>query len=398
MVHDLRKSLITAAGEAFPAVPQFVCHYHLAADVGEDILSIHVDRLRKLFRRTKVRPRLRALCRSLREFAVPEDLGEHVLSRVLDCTSPRSLRPQATPETIKGTVHALGSWILAFSRAGEGYGFPFDLAYLNLYQRIVEVHNVLDAASVLWPERNHGAAGALQHFKQILDTVVVGEYSDEFLPLVAAIRRDGKIFERFRSALRICPKGGKSRRNDEGASSTLSPAHHKTLLKKLRTSLLRKARQDEDARRASNIVVEHLDKYWDFLFGHAIKTGPHPVVVPRTNNVEERLFRTIKRQCRRLHGRGHLSRDVDAMAAGTALVLNLKNTAYVETVYGGNDLKSIARRFSEVVPRLPAKLMSTWRRDRLTTTIPRKFENMNDLPQRLATFIAVASEELEENG
>ena len=33
VVHDLRKSLIIAAGETFPGVRQFVCHFHLASYV-----------------------------------------------------------------------------------------------------------------------------------------------------------------------------------------------------------------------------------------------------------------------------------------------------------------------------------------------------------------------------
>jgi hypothetical protein len=72
IVHDLRHSLITAAAEVFPERRQFVCHYHFAADVGKDILASHVDRLRQLFRRTKVRPKLRALCRSLKQFAADD--------------------------------------------------------------------------------------------------------------------------------------------------------------------------------------------------------------------------------------------------------------------------------------------------------------------------------------
>jgi hypothetical protein len=127
VVHDLRNSLIAAAGTAFPGVPQFVCHYHLAADVGKDILASHVDRLRLLFRRTKLRPRLGALCRSLRQFAVPENLGEHVVGRVLECDSREKLRERVTPESTKGAIHALALWILASCRSGGGYGFPLSM-------------------------------------------------------------------------------------------------------------------------------------------------------------------------------------------------------------------------------------------------------------------------------
>ena len=172
IVHDLRKSLITAAGETFRGVHQFVCHYHLASDVGTDILSPHVDRLRRLFRRTEVRPKLGALCRSLRQFAVQQDGTEHVVSFVLACRSASQLQQQVTPETASGTLHALLSWILAFSCAGEGYGFPFDLPYLTLYERIVEVYAVLEEASSVWPQKSRGVFGTLTRFKSILETVM----------------------------------------------------------------------------------------------------------------------------------------------------------------------------------------------------------------------------------
>ena len=48
IVHDLRKSLINATGNVFRGKAQFVCHFHFAADVGKDILSSHVNRLRNL--------------------------------------------------------------------------------------------------------------------------------------------------------------------------------------------------------------------------------------------------------------------------------------------------------------------------------------------------------------
>jgi hypothetical protein len=83
-VHDLRNSLITAVAQVFREIPQFICHYHLAADVGKDILSGHVDRLRRLFRQTRVRPKLRQIVRSLKDFAVLPESGEHIVSSVLD--------------------------------------------------------------------------------------------------------------------------------------------------------------------------------------------------------------------------------------------------------------------------------------------------------------------------
>ncbi len=390
IVHDLRQSLITAAGEVFKGVPQFICHYHLAADVGKDILLPHVDRLRRLVRRTKVRPKLRALVRSLKDSAVSKESGELTVAPVIGLRSMAKLREQCTPEIARGTAHALASWILAFSRTGEGYGFPFDMPYLALHERIVEVHRVLSEPSGCWPQGKRGPLAPLKRLMDILGRVAASEHTAEFRRIVAETGRDLAIFERLRAALRICPKGGKRRRNDEGAPSSLSPKRHEAVLRKVRRVLQTRARPDNPSQRASRIVVQHLDKYWDFLFGHVLTKGSQKITVPRTNNVEERLFRVVKGQCRRLHGRGHLSRDIDAMLPATPLVLNLRNSGYCETVYGGAEVDRIAARFSVVDPAGPAGLLENWRREKLSVRIPRKLETQKTLPRKLARFIAVA--------
>ena len=393
VVHDLRKSLITAAGNVFPGVAQFVCHFHFAADVGKDILSSHVDRLRKLFRRTKVRPKLRALCRSLKKFAVAQESGEHIVGSILDGGSTQQLRELSTPEAVKGAVHALASWILAFSHNGDGYGFPFDVPYLTLYERVLEVDKVLGAASPDWCVTKRGPLGSLKRLKEILELVVASEHTAEFRRIVEETKRDQTIFSQLRNALRICPQGGTQRRNDEGSSDTLTSSRHQALLQELRRSLKRKARRGA-SQKACRTVVEHLDKYWVYLFGHALKQRPKKIVVPRTNNVEESLFRTIKRQCRRLHGRGHICRDIEDMFEAAPLVLNLTNISYCKTVYGGTDFRCIAARFSAVDPRVPTKLLKRWRQEKRTVRLPRKFERYKRLPQQLARFIGVAFKEL----
>ncbi|MEW6747967.1 MAG: hypothetical protein AB1486_35065 [Planctomycetota bacterium] len=394
IVHDLRQSLITAAGEEFKGVPQFVCHYHLAADVGKDILLPHADRLRHLIRRTQVRSKLRALVRSLKDSAVSKESGELTVAPVLGLRSTTKLRQQCSPELARGTAHALASWILAFSRTGEGYGFPFDMPYLTLYERIIEVHRVLSLATNPWSQRNRSPRAPLLRLKDILAAVAASEHTEEIRRIVAETRTDRQIFQRFRTALKICPKGGKNRRNDEGAPSGLSPRRHELLLRNLRDALKRRMRQDDPAQRTSRIVVEHLDKYWDFLFGHVMVHESRTIIVPRTNNVEERLFRVVKSQCRRLHGRGHLSRDIDAMLPAAPLVLNLRVPDYCQTVYGGQEIDNLAARFRLVDPARPAELLESWRRDKLPVRIPRKLETESRLPQKLAPFIAVAMREL----
>jgi len=394
IVHDLRRCLITATAGVFPQVPQFVCHYHLAADVGRDILSPHEDRLRSLFRRTRVRPKLRALIRSLQKSAVCPESGQHRVNAVLGWCSSKKPRPGWETETAPGVAHALASWILAYSQDGEGYGFPFASPHLNLYQRILQVQQMLRQACPTWPERDRHPWRTLHRLQQILQAVVAGDAAGAIREVVGQMQRDQKIFDHFRTALRICPRGGKERRNDPGAPNALSARCHQAVLKKLRTALQHKARAEKSSQRACAIVVRHLDKYWPYLFGHALKSSRRLIVVPRTNNREEGLFRMVKRQCRRLHGRGHLARDLTAMLPGTPLVLNLTQSRYCQTVYGGIEAEKIATVFSRVDPEVPARLLETWRRQKLLTTIPQRFERLKTFPQQVAAFISAAVKEL----
>ena len=386
VVTDLRNTLLIAVAEVFPETPHFVCHYHLAADVGKDILIAGVDQLRRLFRTVRVRPKLGAVARSLREFAVRTD-GAHVVKSVLDQLSRKPAKIDLSEEEGLGIVHGLVSWILAYAKAGHGYGFPFDIPYLELYERIVAVNDVLAAICTALPKKARRVLVELRRVHRILDTVTTGEHAAEFCRMIEEMHRDRAIFERFREALRICPKEGSSRRNDEGAPATLSPARHGAILRSLKNRLRWRAKRDQGAARACRIVITHIDKYWTYLFGHRLAEKPGEIVAPRTNNHAEQMFRRVKQGCRRLHGRGRLTRDVNEMPASSVLLENLKNREYCQTVYGGMGAEKIAARFSTVDPKAPSLQMEGWEMDRRTSRLPRKLERMQDLPSRLAQII-----------
>jgi len=394
IVSDLRRALITAAGDVFKGVSQFICHYHLAADVGKDILLKHQDHLRGLFRATKVKADLQALKRSLKKYAISKESSQHSVLPILALRSRKGLKEHCTPETIQGSVHGLVCWILGYTRDGEGYGFPFDIPYLNMYYRVVKAHRILCATISTWPKHKRGPLGCLLRLKAILDRVVVDEQASLFQDCVAATKRDQRIFNRFRRALRICPQGGKQRRHDEGATSKLSPKQHKAILRTLKTAMNRQIRNGGASQKACEIVVQHLNKYWKYLFGHVIHKGSREIIVPRTNNIDEAMIGAIKRQCRRLHGRGHVGHDLNVMPPSMPLVQNLQNVSYCDLVYGGREMKDLADRFSRVDSKQVNQLMSDWRTERVSSRLPRRLEGMSTFPNKVAQFLSVAILEL----
>ncbi len=393
VVHDLRKAFFSAAGEAFPKSPQFACHFHFVADVGKDILLVHQNNLRSLFRREKIKPKIGELIRSLKAFAVSNENQEHVANCIVNQRSKKKLQALCSPETIKGSIHTLAAWILAYKRDGQGYRFPFDMPYLNLYERILIAHEALIEMDQTWPSQitpTQDPFIALYKLRTILDKVVIGEASSEFQQLVVATKRDMKIFTQLRAAMRIYPQGRKRRIHKEDMLKTLSEKQHQAKLNKLRTSLLKHIRKNDKKQRACNIVVTHLDKYWDYLYGHSLKKGTRTTIVPRTNNFLEGIFGIVSRQCRRLHGRGNIGRDLETMPASTPLILNLNNTSYCKTVYRGNEPEKIAERFSKVDTKRVATLIKTWQGDSLSSKLPRKLEQLKSLPKQVTRFLLVA--------
>ncbi len=105
------------------------------------------------------------------------------------------------------------------------------------------------------------------------------------------------------------------------------------------------------------------------------------------------MFRIVKRQCRRLHGRKGLSHDLEAMSPAVPLLRNLSNRNYCETVYGESEPEHIAVRFSRVDPENAATLLTSWRQETILHRIPRKLEKLTNFPEQLARFISIAIEE-----
>ena len=80
---------------------------------------------------------------------------------------------------------------------------------------------------------------------------------------------------------------------------------------------------------ATLVVVQHLDRYWERMF------GPSEGEKTRTTNGLEQTWRGGKRRCRKRHGRKELTQDMRSLPAEVMLVGNLQKEKYVELTLGG---------------------------------------------------------------
>jgi len=97
----------------------------------------------------------------------------------------------------------------------------------------------------------------------------------------------------------------------------------------------------QDTRRAIDVILAHLDRYGDSLWGHAIElpaeVGGGVRLVERTNNRLEGFNRTMKKGERRRSGRKTLTDDFEHLAAEAAIVPDLRREDYVEILCGSLD-------------------------------------------------------------
>ncbi len=122
-MRDLGKAMIPAlddlVSELHLTIPVLACHQHFLADVGKDLLEPAHAELRGLFRRTKVRPNLRAMVRDLgRELGTQIDGARQA---VLDWQSQTDADHRIGPgRNGKATLRALAQWVLDFKAAATG--------------------------------------------------------------------------------------------------------------------------------------------------------------------------------------------------------------------------------------------------------------------------------------
>jgi hypothetical protein len=343
VMRDLGRAMIPAANELVAEldrpIPVLSCHAHFLADVGKDLLDASHSALRKLFRHHKVRPGLRSLARD-----IGRKLGGQIATVRLDVRDWMAPRPgnHALPtdnRTGLGVVRALAQWVLDYPADATGADFPFDRPYLDLYDRCTQVRRAADAF-LRTPPKDKEVHRAVLRLARLLDPV---SGAPAFKQAATTLRRRATLFDELRCALRLHPAETDEHEQDpETAQRELRDiqASVDALVQSLEERRPERG-PAQDTRHAIDLILAHLDRYGDSLWGHAITLPPHAGggtrLVARTNNVLEGFYRSMKQGERRRSGRKTLADDFEHLPAEAALARNLLCPDYVEIVCGSLD-------------------------------------------------------------
>jgi hypothetical protein len=313
--------------------------------MGKDLMSEGHDRLRALFRKTKLRSRLRSLAPEL-----GRGLGQNI-----DCarTGVRDWQSQTgqhqrmpTGSAGVATIRALAQWVLDYPADTQGYGFPFDLSWLALYDRCLQA---LDALRVYLSEhpKDMAVRKALERLQQIFQSVQ--DDIDDFGLVADRLQRRAELFAELRMAFRLREESNYGRQGNTGCADMDELKSIRRAVSRLVRSLrLRRPQRGRaaDQREAIDIVLSHSQKHGRFLWGHVIplpkKAGGDSRLVDRTNNVIESQFHTLKHGERRRSGHKVLTQDFEMLPPSAAPAMNLRRSDYVSIVCGSLDQLPIA--------------------------------------------------------
>jgi hypothetical protein len=376
VLHDLSPTMSGACERALPGVSHFVCHQHLARDVGEDLYEAPQAALCKRLRTLKLQGRLKEQRRGqsewLRQRSDPR--SELVLA---DLLAGRAVEVTWDDALGREVLLAFHFWILDYRSDGRRRGFPFDPYLLYLHRRLVRAGEAVDRLLSRTPASCR-TPQVLRNFQALLQAY----RSDPGIQAAAALfERCHGLFARLREALRLSGEQMDQLRQPQELPPDEQPAV-KRALEQLREELRQQTaeRNDPDGPLA-RIVLKHLDKYWGYL------APEQPLAAgecwQRTTNQLEGDWGGLKRRRRRTHGRGKLTRDFQTLPEEYLLVLNLENETYLQLVLGGS-LEALPAKLAEASRE--AGSFDAWRRQRgprLLGELPRRLLREEDFIDHL---------------
>ena len=336
LVHDMGVGILSAVGEVFPGIPDYICHFHFLRDVGKDLLladyQIIIARLRKHKVRTLLRQKARYLEKNI-------DQDSEGLSDFKALLKKAEQQPSLLERIPSLAAYTLIHWI--FESPSRGYGFPFDRPHLEFYGRLKTVHGLLQNISGVHLRNKAKDNRPFIQINKLLEEVL----SDRELNNAAlSMTKKAKIFDKLREALRIAVPEGKGGLNDNGDETDM-----KTIEEQVGEF---KAWIECDPLRKTTYVkmIQQMEKYWEKLFADPLVVntpeGQVNIAPQRTNNILERFFRGEKRRGRKKSGTVSLNKMLKTILADTPLVRNLENQEYRKAVLNG--CASLAERFSQI--------------------------------------------------
>jgi len=231
-------------------------------------------------------------------------------------------------------TRALAQWVLDYPADGRDEGLPFDVPYLDLYERCQKSRRALETF-LRTPPADARARRCLER----LHRIVAATLAPTFQAPTRTLQERRQLLDELRTALRVEVKAHlpppalqqatpQAIAEDREVSVALAK-----LASSLRERLLDRG-PTEQTRQAIGILLAHLARHGASLSGHAIPIPPElgggVRLVERTNVRLENFFGAVKHGERKRCGRKDLAADLEHLPGAAPLASNLCHPDYLE--------------------------------------------------------------------
>ena len=194
---------------------------------------------------------------------------------------------------------------------------------------------------------------------------------------LSRLETHGPLFDQMRQALRIAPLSGDQGLNHGGEALAMKALQHhvQAFTREVR------ARPDYSTTPVLQKMIQQIDYYGPKLFADPLVVstpeGPRTIQPQRTNNILERFFRDLKRDCRHKTGCHSLGRTWRTLLPDTPLVKNLQNPEYLKILLDGQP--SLEALFAQIDP--PTVRQELVKAQHIPDRVPRALQRfIHDLP------------------
>lgn len=352
-ISDLKNGFLRACKDVFGEdTPHIFCHYHFLKTYKDYFTPYHQLIKSYLCSKIKLKPSLVALLKT-----VNENLSD---SPKLNLHSLESIERYWTKTLDTLNCYRLVlQWILNYKHDSCAKGVPFDLMYLDFYNRFIKGKKLIQK---IFNKRKDSYY--MKYYKRGFCIVAdklkkTSKETQKFFQAIEQLEFQKKLFQQLRATLYL------EAQEDSKHKSLLAPLSQQYNLTKQQANTIPKrlteyiqalneqAEKCTEAIKKSIIIKfkEKVEKYQHNLLVPIIQTQNvvghiQSVVAPRTNNCMERFFRLIKTQMRRCVGRARLSKEFASIGALLPYYFSIKQQKAFSDIC--NDDEKLCHEFAKL--------------------------------------------------
>jgi hypothetical protein len=350
VVSDLRSGFLKACTDVFgKSVVHILCHYHFLRTFRDEFMQNHIFIRSCMTKKWKLPTGLSKLLKSLPEAGVEKGRPKEL--KTLDGIEAYV---EKTDDILNAYKYAL-RWILNFKQESSGKGVPFDLPYVDLYNRFVAGKKFIDAIFA-----KTSAALRLKYYydfcRIVKKTKKLGHNEPGFTKALRQLEYAKKWFNKLRAILFL-----QSQIEDDRTLAPLSKQYQLTIeeakmlpdrLDGFLKLLNREIRRCKNPIRIAFLknLGDQVEKYQNNLrvpiLSVTIGGKATLLVPPRTNNDLERLFRFVKSMLRRCSGRSKLPKEFGSVGALLPYYLTMKDHSTFRDIF--KDERFLSEEFAKL--------------------------------------------------